>query len=256
MSVPVSVRRPVTTSSSVEENTLVVPEFSHVPSKASSRSAQVVQVRRLGTQDYRAVWQAMRDFTKYRTVQTLDEIWLVEHPPVFTLGQAGKPEHLLDPGAIPVVETDRGGQVTYHGPGQLLVYVLLDLRRLGIGARGLVSHLEAAVVALLADYEVTASSRPKAPGVYVGEKKVAVLGLRIRRGCCYHGLSLNVDLDLEPFSRINPCGYAGLEVTQTREVGISAGADELGERLVGQLLGSLGYYVGRSDDLPPALLSL
>jgi lipoyl(octanoyl) transferase len=195
----------------------------------------------------------MGEFTQYRRAQTVDEIWLVEHPPVFTLGQAGKREHILDRGAIPLVETDRGGQVTYHGPGQLVVYVLLDLRRLGIGARRLVSHLEAAVVALLAAYKVTAQSRPKAPGVYVGDKKVAALGLRIRQGCCFHGLSLNVDMDLEPFSRINPCGYAGLEVTQTRDLGISAGIDELGERLIGQMLGRLGYYAGQVNDTPPEL---
>lgn len=156
----------------------------------------------------------MRAFTDTREADTPDELWLLEHPPVFTLGQAGRPEHLLAPGAIPVIQTDRGGQVTYHGPGQLVAYLLLDLRRAGIGVKRLVERLEQAIIDLLAEHGVQAERRANAPGVYVAGAKIASLGLRVRNGCCYHGLALNVDMDLEPFGRINPCGYAGLTVTR------------------------------------------
>lgn len=156
----------------------------------------------------------MRAFTDSRDADTPDELWLLEHPPVFTLGQAGRPEHLLAPGTIPVIQTDRGGQVTYHGPGQLVAYVLLDLRRAGIGIKRLVERLEQAVIDLLAEHGIEAERRANAPGVYVAGAKIASLGLRVRNGCSYHGLALNVDMDLEPFSRINPCGYAGLSITQ------------------------------------------
>jgi len=167
-----------------------------------------------GLQDYRATWAAMRAFTDTREADTPDELWLLEHPPVFTLGQAGCPEHLLAPGEIPVIQTDRGGQVTYHGPGQLVAYLLLDLHRAGIGIKRLVNRLEQAIIELLATHGVAAERRANAPGVYIAGSKIASLGLRVRHGCCYHGLALNVDLDLEPFGRINPCGYVGLTVTR------------------------------------------
>lgn len=167
-----------------------------------------------GLQDYAATWAAMRAFTDAREAETPDELWLLEHPPVFTLGQAGRPEHLLAPGAIPVIQTDRGGQVTFHGPGQLVAYVLLDLRRAGIGIKRLVERLEQAIIDLLAEHDIAAERRANAPGVYVAGAKIASLGLRVRNGCSYHGLALNVDMDLEPFGRINPCGYAGLTVTR------------------------------------------
>lgn len=165
-------------------------------------------------QDYVPIWEAMRHFTETRTDQTPDELWLLNHTPVFTQGQAGKAEHVLLPGEIPVVQIDRGGQVTYHGPGQLLAYLLLDVRRSGIGVRDLVERIEQSVIDVLAEYGVKGESQRNAPGVYVKGAKIAALGLRIRHGCTYHGLSLNIDMDLAPFARINPCGYAGLKVTQ------------------------------------------
>lgn len=189
-------------------------------------------LRRLGRVDYVPTWHAMQAFTAARTPDAPDELWLVEHPPVFTQGQAGRPEHVLADLGIPVVPIDRGGQVTYHGPGQVVVYVLLDLRRRGYGVKGLVARLEQAVIDLLAELGVAADRRPGAPGVYVGEAKIAALGLRIRNGCSYHGVSLNVDMDLTPFTAINPCGYAGLPVTQTRDLGIARTAQEMGEWLL------------------------
>jgi lipoyl(octanoyl) transferase len=178
----------------------------------SDRSA--LHLRRLGLVDYLATWAEMRAFTDTRTAATDDELWLLQHPPVFTLGQAGRREHILDPGTISVVQSDRGGQVTYHGPGQLVAYLLLDLRRTGLGVKGLVHLLEQAVIDLLAEVGIQAQARPDAPGVYVAGAKIAALGLRVRHGCSYHGLALNVDMDLRPFARINPCGYPGLAVTQ------------------------------------------
>lgn len=171
-----------------------------------------------GLQDYLTTLEAMRAFTDRRTAETDDELWLLEHSPIFTLGQAGRREHVLDPGEIPVIQVDRGGQVTYHGPGQLIAYLLLDLRRAGLGVKRLVTLLEQAVIDLLATYEIDAARRADAPGVYVGAAKIAALGLRIRKGCSYHGLALNVAMDLEPFQRINPCGYAGLAVTQIADL--------------------------------------
>ena len=176
-------------------------------------------VRRLGTVPYESVWRAMSDFTDSRDDATEDELWLLEHPPVFTLGQTGRMEHVLDPGDIPVVQVDRGGQVTYHGPGQIVAYPLLDLRRLGIGIRKLVDGLEQVVISVLAGYGIGGSRREGAPGIYVGERKIAALGLRVRRGCTFHGLAFNINMDLTPFSRINPCGYAGLQVTHVSELG-------------------------------------
>ncbi|AXO90039.1 lipoyl(octanoyl) transferase LipB [Pseudomonas parafulva] len=197
--------------------------------------------RELGLQPYQPVLEAMRRFTGQRTAQTPDEVWLVEHLPVFTQGQAGKPEHLMLPGDIPVVQTERGGQVTYHGPGQLVAYLLLDVRRLGVGVRELVSRIEASLVALLASYQVTAAAKPDAPGVYVDNAKIASLGLRIRNGCAFHGLALNVDMDLAPFRRINPCGYAGLAMTQLRDHTGPIELDEVRTRLREQLVRHLDY---------------
>jgi lipoyl(octanoyl) transferase len=177
-----------------------------------------VNVRHLGLVDYQATWERMQQFTAQRTAQTADELWFLEHPPVFTLGMAGRREHLLAPGDIPVVTTDRGGQVTYHGPGQLVVYALVDLRRAGLGVRDLVTALEQSVIHYASTLGVTAAARREAPGVYVEGRKLASVGIRIRRGCSYHGLALNVNMDLEPFQRINPCGYAGLVMTQLADV--------------------------------------
>lgn len=179
-------------------------------------------LRHLGRRDYTDTWQAMRDFTQTRGAQTPDEIWIVEHPPVFTLGVAGKPEHVLNAGQIPVITSDRGGQVTYHGPGQLVLYTLLDMRRLNIGVKTLVAALQQAAITALTQYGITAATQADAPGVYVGAAKIAALGLRVRQGCCYHGLSINVNMDLTPFQRINPCGYPGLTVTQLADFGVTA----------------------------------
>ncbi|EOZ1457828.1 lipoyl(octanoyl) transferase LipB [Enterobacter hormaechei] len=176
-----------------------------------------ILVRHLGIQPYEPVSQAMHDFTDMRDDTTPDEIWLVEHMPVFTQGQAGKAEHLLMTGDIPVIQSDRGGQVTYHGPGQQVMYVLLNLKRRKLGVRELVTLLEQTVVNTLAEYGIDAHPRADAPGVYVGEKKICSLGLRIRKGCSFHGLALNINMDLTPFQRINPCGYAGMEMTQMRQ---------------------------------------
>lgn len=177
-------------------------------------------MRHLGRVEYEPTWRAMRDFTARRATDTPDELWLLEHPPVYTLGQAGRPEHLIAPTAIPVVPIDRGGQITYHGPGQLVAYLLVDLRRRGYGIRELVTRLEQAVIDLLAGQGVAAERRAGAPGVYVAGAKIAALGLRVKHGCTYHGLALNVDMDLAPFAAINPCGYPGLVVTQCRDLGL------------------------------------
>ena len=189
----------------------------------------------LGLVEYLPTWQAIQDFTATRGPNTPDELWLLEHPPVYTLGLAGKPEHLLRATDIPVVKIDRGGQITYHGPGQIVAYLLLDLKRRNIGVKELVRRIEQALIDLLAEYGVTAERRDKAPGVYVGNAKIAALGLRIKNGCCYHGMCLNVDMDLSPYAAINPCGYEGLAVTQTRNVGIQEGMEILGEKLVEHL---------------------
>jgi lipoyl(octanoyl) transferase len=195
----------------------------------------MVEIRTLGLVDYRATWEAMQQFTAQRSADTRDEIWLLQHSPVFTQGQAGKPEHLLDAHGIPVVKIDRGGQITYHGPGQIVMYLLLDLRRWQLNVRQLVRLMEQAVIDLLAEYGIAARGREDAPGVYVDNAKIAALGLKIKNGCCYHGLSFNVDMDLAPFGYINPCGYAGLRVTQARDAGIAAPMDELEQRLAHHL---------------------
>jgi len=192
---------------------------------------KVLIVRRLGLRDYESTWRAMRSFTDRRRLDTADELWLLEHLPVYTLGKAGCSEHVIDPGGIPVIATDRGGQVTYHGPGQLVAYILLDLPRAGIGVRRLVQLLEQAVVDLLTSYGITSSARPYAPGVYVEGAKIAAIGLRIRRGCSFHGLALNVDPDLTPFSRIDPCGYPGLAVTAVAQLDAPAGIGPVGTGL-------------------------
>jgi lipoyl(octanoyl) transferase len=176
-------------------------------------------VRDLGRQPYEPVWRAMQRFTDTRGPDTADELWLVEHDPVFTLGQAGKPEHVLAPGDIPVLNVDRGGQVTYHGPGQLVAYPLVDLRRLGLGVKDLVCRIEGAVIDVLAGYGIDAVRRDGAPGIYVGDAKVMALGLRVRRGCSFHGLAFNIAMDLSPFARINPCGFRGLAVTSVVDLG-------------------------------------
>ncbi|WP_277963082.1 lipoyl(octanoyl) transferase LipB [Pseudomonas sp. RIT-To-2] len=197
--------------------------------------------RELGLMAYEPVWHAMQRFTDQRGPATGDEVWLVQHPAVFTQGQAGKAEHLLVPGDIPVVQVDRGGQVTYHGPGQMVAYLLLDVRRLGYGVRELVTRIEQTIVALLAEYDVPAAAKADAPGVYVQGAKIASLGLRIRNGCSFHGLALNVDMDLAPFRRINPCGYAGLAMTQLCDHAGQIEYAEVGARLRAQLVKHLDY---------------
>ena len=188
-------------------------------------------IRWLGRVDYEPTWRAMQRFTDERDASTADEIWLLEHSPVFTLGMAADRSHVLLPGEIPVVQTERGGQVTYHGPGQLVVYPLLDIRRLGLNVRTLVTRLEQSVIDLVAPWGIAAAGRRDAPGVYVDGRKLASVGMRIRRGASYHGIALNVDMDLEPFSRINPCGMAGLEVTQLSQLGVPGDVEETGQRL-------------------------
>jgi lipoyl(octanoyl) transferase len=213
-----------------------------------SAASGKLRVRALGRRDYVTVWRAMQAFTENRDSDSGDELWLVEHPPVYTLGLNGKPEHVLEPGAIPVVAVDRGGQVTYHGPGQIVAYALLDLRRLGLGPRQLVMALEQGVIDLLADYGVAAVGRREAPGVYVHGAKIAAVGLRVRRGCCYHGLSVNVAMDLEPFSRINPCGYPGMAVTQLADLAAAGDEQILARRLADKLAGRLGLAGVWTDD--------
>jgi len=190
-----------------------------------------MQIHNLGLRPYQEIWDAMRACTAARDADSADQIWLVQHPPVYTQGQAGKPEHLLAPGDIPVIQIDRGGQITYHGPGQTVMYLLLDLRRAGIGIRALVSLIEESVIGYLQELGIRAQSRIDAPGVYVDGKKIASLGLRVRGGCTYHGVALNVDMDLEPFSRINPCGLVGMQMTQLRDLGVALDADAAGAAL-------------------------
>ncbi|WP_445371101.1 lipoyl(octanoyl) transferase LipB [Methylomonas sp. HW2-6] len=194
------------------------------------------ELRQLGLRDYVEVWRAMQQYTADRLADSPDQIWIVEHPPVYTLGLNGKREHLLANTDIPVVESDRGGQVTYHGPGQLVVYLLADLRRLNQGPRQMVSLLENAAIATLSQYGISAAARPDAPGVYVAGRKIASLGLRVKRGCCYHGISINNAMDLGPFRDINPCGYPGLQVTQLADLGVKISTQELAVPLVHQLL--------------------
>lgn len=207
-------------------------------------------VRDLGRQPYEPVWRAMQHFTDVRGEASADEIWLVEHEPVFTLGQAGKAEHVLGAGGIPVLQVDRGGQVTYHGPGQVVAYPLLDLRRLKIGVREYVRRIEQAVVDTLAEWNIEGARREGAPGVYVAGAKVAALGIRIRRGCTFHGLAFNVAMDLEPFSRINPCGYAGLQVAAVADLGGPSGMEAIKPVLLEQMGRQLGLALQPAERLP------
>ncbi len=212
-----------------------------------------VLVRELpGLWPYEPVWRAMQAFTDARTAETTDEFWLLQHEPVFTQGQAGKAEHVLAPGDIPVIPVDRGGQVTYHGPGQIMAYVLVDLRRRGLGVRELVQRIEQAVIDTLAHWNIEAQRREGAPGVYVNGAKVAALGLRVRRGCSFHGLAFNAAMDLEPFHRINPCGYKGLAVTQVLDLGGPASLAVLQSSLVDELARQLGLQPQRADPVIPA----
>ena len=198
-------------------------------------------VRHRGEVDYHQTWQNMQDFTNSRQQETADELWFLQHPPVYTLGKNGKAEHVLNSAAIPVINSDRGGQVTYHGPGQIVVYTLLDLNRLKIGVRELVTVIEQSIIELLASYGVNSSARRDAPGVYVNDAKIAALGLRVRKGCSFHGLALNVDMDLEPFSRINPCGYQGLEVTQLKNLVLDIEINDVVADLQQTLVKNLSY---------------
>lgn len=200
-----------------------------------------VIVRELGLQPYPSTLQAMQKLTQHRPADRDDEIWLLEHEPVFTQGQAGKPEHLLNPGDIPVVLSDRGGQVTYHGPGQLVIYLLLDLRRMNLGIRALVTLMETAVIELLEHFHINAQAKKEAPGVYIQNQKIASLGLRLKRGCSYHGLAVNIDMDLSPFSRINPCGYAGLQTTQLIDWVEESTVDSAKNHLLNYLIQALNY---------------
>jgi len=213
-----------------------------------------ISIKQLGLQPYQPVLEQMQAFTNSRGGQSADELWVLQHPPVYTQGQAGNPAHVLDPRGIEVVQADRGGQVTYHGPGQLVVYVLVDLRRLGVGVKTLVNTLEQTVVDYLATHGIEANSDANAPGVYVDGCKVAALGLRVRRGCSFHGLSLNVDMDLEPFTRINPCGYANLQVTQLKDLGIATTVTDAGNDITHRLTASLsGFAEARSSSKSGAM---
>ncbi|MEZ9697560.1 lipoyl(octanoyl) transferase LipB [Vibrio sp. 10N.261.46.E12] len=198
-------------------------------------------VKKLGRQDYEPVWKAMHKFTDERTEEDADQVWLVEHNPVFTQGQAGKAEHVLNAGDIPVIQSDRGGQVTYHGPGQLVAYFLINIRRKKFGVRDLVTHIENLVINTLKAYNIDSAARPDAPGVYVDGKKICSLGLRIRRGCSFHGLALNVNMDLSPFQRINPCGYQGMEMAQVSQLGGPSELENVEQQLIQELVELLGY---------------
>ena len=202
-----------------------------IPAKAGIQIEEATIVRHLGLAEYVPTYQAMRRFTEDRNATTPDELWVLEHPPVYTVGMAGREKHFPGESAIPLERIDRGGQITYHGPGQAIVYVLVDLARRGLTVRGMVSLIEQAVIEVLGAHRVGTGRRKGAPGVYVDGAKIAALGLRVRRGCCYHGVALNVDMDLAPFSAIDPCGYPGLAVTQTRAHGVVAGAEEMGGEL-------------------------
>lgn len=215
---------------------------------AAAETPPAVIVRSMGWQDYEPLWRAMQRFTEARQAATPDEIWFTEHPPVFTLGMNASAEHLLAPGDIPVVQIDRGGQVTYHGPGQLMIYPLIDLRRAALGVRDLVTALEQSAIATAADFGLRANSRADAPGVYVAGKKIASVGLRVRRGASFHGMAFNVAMDLEPFSRINPCGFSDLQVTDLSSLGVAASLPEVRERMSAHLQGQLWRgSTGRSD---------
>ena len=212
-----------------------------------------LKIRHLGRQPYEPIWRAMSAFTDNRTAETCDELWVLEHDPVFTLGQAGKMEHVLAPGDIPVVPVDRGGQVTYHGPGQIVAYPLIDLRRAGVGVRELVCRIEQAIIDTLGHWNIQAERREGAPGVYVAEAKVAALGLRVRRGCSFHGLAFNINMNLEPFHRINPCGYKGLAVTQVLDLGGPSRLSDVEDVLVGEFCRQFGFEAVAAAPVIPEL---
>ena len=221
--------------------------------RSPSRQRLPARAFDLGRQAYEPVWRAMQRFTDARDQDTLDELWLVEHEPVFTLGQAGKPEHVLAPGEIPVLHVDRGGQVTYHGPGQIVLYPLLDLRRIGIGVREYVCRIEQAIIDTLDEWNIGGQRREGAPGVYVAGAKVAALGIRVRRGCTFHGLAFNIGMDLEPFHRINPCGYQGLQVTSMRDLGGPSSMDAVKPVLLDHIARQFGLVL-RPGISPPSTL--
>ena len=221
------------------------------PVASAPREERAALLRDLGRQPYEPVWHAMQRFTDARDADTPDELWLVEHDPVFTLGQAGKPEHVLMPGDIPVLHVDRGGQVTYHGPGQIVLYPLLDLRRLKVGVREYVCRIEQAIIDTLGDWNIEAVRREGAPGVYVAGAKIAALGIRVRRGCTFHGLAFNIAMDLSPFQRINPCGFEGLQVTSLVDLGGPSGLDAVKPALVGHVAAQFGLEV---EPAPPPTL--
>ena len=216
-----------------------------------AQTLPTAQLRDLGRQSYEPVWRAMQAFTDGRDADTADELWLVEHDPVFTLGQAGKPEHVLMPGDIPVLHVDRGGQVTYHGPGQIVLYPLLDLRRIGIGVREYVCRIEQAIIDTLDEWNIGGQRREGAPGVYVAGAKVAALGIRVRRGCTFHGLAFNIGMDLEPFHRINPCGYQGLQVTSMRDLGGPSSMDAVKPVLLDHIARQFGLALEEEGDSSP-----
>lgn len=228
---------------SASQNRIMTSTLTNTGSIAAigNRAASRVVIRNLSQQDYSTCWQAMKSFTNNRSDMTDDEIWLVEHPPVFTQGQNGKPEHFIQTHQIPVIQSDRGGQVTYHGPGQLMVYTLVDVKRKKLNIRQLVSALEQSVVQMLQDYQIQAAAKCDAPGVYVNNRKICSVGLRIRRGCSYHGLALNIAMDLQPFSYINPCGFSGLEMTQLSELAGPQKTAEVATQLLKYLKVNLGY---------------
>lgn len=212
-----------------------------------------LKVRRLGRQPYEPIWRSMSAFTDNRTAATVDELWLLEHDPVFTLGQAGKMEHVLAPGEIPVIPVDRGGQVTYHGPGQIVAYPLFDLRRIGFSVRELVNKIEQSIIDTLAHWNIEAVRREGAPGVYVADAKVAALGLRVRRGCSFHGLAFNVNMNLEPYHRINPCGYKDLAVTQVLDLGGPSRLVDVEDVLIGELCRQFGFDAEPAAPVIPEL---
>ena len=219
--------------------------------RSPSRQRLPARAFDLGRQAYEPVWRAMQRFTDARDQDTPDELWLVEHEPVFTLGQAGKPEHVLAPGDIPVLHVDRGGQVTYHGPGQIVLYPLLDLRRIGIGVREYVCRIEQAIIDTLDEWNIGGQRREGAPGVYVAGAKVAALGIRVRRGCTFHGLAFNIGMDLEPFHRINPCGYQGLQVTSMRDLGGPSSMDAVKPVLLDHIARQFGLALEEEGDSSP-----
>ena len=219
--------------------------------RSPSRQRLPARAFDLGRQAYEPVWRAMQRFTDARDQDPLDELWLVEHEPVFTLGQAGKPEHVLAPGEIPVLHVDRGGQVTYHGPGQIVLYPLLDLRRIGIGVREYVCRIEQAIIDTLDEWNIGGQRREGAPGVYVAGAKVAALGIRVRRGCTFHGLAFNIGMDLEPFHRINPCGYQGLQVTSMRDLGGPSSMDAVKPVLLDHIARQFGLALEEEGDSSP-----